>query len=336
MKTHCFRYAGVLLAAWCMGAPAGAQQGKLTGPVAGFVYDSAAHVLRSIQGVPGASVMGDAVDFGFNVASAYVSPRQDSVFVTGADGVLHLFKLNAGAVTEVGLNGISFAPQRMAFSPSGTAAAFLVAGRVQVFKGLPDAPALAGSIVLRPPTTAAVKTNGEAPLARRATAPPFAISDDGTYLLNVASGSVWLLSVNGENRRLLSAEADAQVAFAPGGHDAALVDGSGLTLIHDAAGAATTQEVSSPDSDIGAPAGVAFSQDGRWLHVASVAAQGVASFDLRAGTHSSVSCDCVPSALLPMGNLFRLNEAGAAPLWMLDAGATGPRIVFVPVRAPAQ
>jgi len=34
-----------------------------------------------------------------------------------------------------------------------------------------------------------------------------------------------------------------------------------------------------------------------------------------------------------MGDLFRLNEAGAAPLWLLDARQPDPRIVFVPVRA---
>ena len=34
--------------------------------------------------------------------------------------------------------------------------------------------------------------------------------------------------------------------------------------------------------------------------------------------------------LAPMGDLFRLNEPGSAPMWLLDAGAGGPRMVFVP------
>jgi len=37
-----------------------------------------------------------------------------------------------------------------------------------------------------------------------------------------------------------------------------------------------------------------------------------------------------------MGNLFRLNELGAGPLWVADAGSTGPRTVFVPALVAAQ
>jgi hypothetical protein len=43
-----------------------------------------------------------------------------------------------------------------------------------------------------------------------------------------------------------------------------------------------------------------------------------------------------------MGGLFRLNEMGAEPLWLLDARAdartdartSGPRMIFVPARGP--
>jgi len=34
-----------------------------------------------------------------------------------------------------------------------------------------------------------------------------------------------------------------------------------------------------------------------------------------------------------MGGLFRLNDAGAAPLWLLDARSGEARIVFVPSRS---
>src|ERR1700722_13633409 len=50
------------------------QQSSLQGPVAGFVFDNAARVLRPIQGVPGASLLGDPVNFGFALSTAYVSP----------------------------------------------------------------------------------------------------------------------------------------------------------------------------------------------------------------------------------------------------------------------
>jgi hypothetical protein len=78
--------------------------------------------------------------------------------------------------------------------------------------------------------------------------------------------------------------------------------------------------------------GVAFSQDSRKLYVASAAARGVVAFDLSANSRSSIACDCTPGTLAPMGNLYRLNDLGPAALWLLDTGAAGPRIVFVPAR----
>jgi hypothetical protein len=33
-----------------------------------------------------------------------------------------------------------------------------------------------------------------------------------------------------------------------------------------------------------------------------------------------------------MGSLFRLTDAGSGPVWMVDAAASPPRIVFVPAR----
>jgi hypothetical protein len=34
-----------------------------------------------------------------------------------------------------------------------------------------------------------------------------------------------------------------------------------------------------------------------------------------------------------MGNLFRLTDAGAGPVWLVDTGVSPPLIVFVPARA---
>jgi sugar lactone lactonase YvrE len=158
-----------------------------------------------------------------------------------------------------------------------------------------------------------------------------AISDDGVYLVSVSGGSVQLLSVNGENRSLMPAGAGSLVAFAPGGHDAAVMDpAAGLSLIRDAAGAATPRTIAQPDDSLASAAGIGFSPDGGKLYVASSTAQAVVAFDLAASTRSTVSCGCTPTILTPMGSLFRLNEFGSAPLWLLDAGAAGPRIVFVP------
>ncbi|HEY6373477.1 MAG TPA: hypothetical protein VIX37_23070, partial [Candidatus Sulfotelmatobacter sp.] len=52
------------------------------------------------------------------------------------------------------------------------------------------------------------------------------------------------------------------------------------------------------------------------------------------GDSAALTCDCTPSALIPMGSVFRLNELGSGPLWLLDP--TSDRgLVFVPAPPPA-
>jgi hypothetical protein len=308
-----------------------AQQGKLTGPVAGFVFDGPGRVMRPIQGVPGASLLGDPVSFGFDVAAVFVSPRQDSALVVGLDDSLHLFRLNGGAPTEVSLGGITGVPQRVIFSPSGTAAALVASGTARVLTGLPSAATLTGAVKVPDPGPAAVPARGSRPV--HTPSESLALSDDGMYLLTVAGGSARLLSVHGQNRNLLPAQADALVAFAAGGHDAAVMDSlAGLTLVRDAAGTAGTQVLAAPDDGLAGPAGLAFSQDKQTLYVASAKAKSVAAFSLAGGSRTAIGCSCTPSTLAPLGNLFRLTELTTGPLWLLDTSSANPRTVFVPAR----
>jgi hypothetical protein len=314
MTTRAWRILGLV----CLAAPVLlAQQGGVGGPVAGYVFDNSARALRPILGIPGAWLVGGPVNFGIDLASAYVSPRQDLAFVVGADGSLRWFRLNSGAVSGLTCNGISSVPERVAFSPSGTAAALAAAGHVQVVTGLPDAPALAGTVDAGGATGS------------------LAVSDDGALLLFAANGSIQLLGTAGENRKLMDVGDGAWVAFAPGGRDAAVADpgGAGVVLFRDVAGASTQSLLAPPDDSIAAPVGLAFSPDGRKLYLASSAARSVTVLDLATRDRSAIPCDCAPAGLVPMGNLLRLNEPGAGPLWLLDAGGSKLQIVFVPAAA---
>jgi DNA-binding beta-propeller fold protein YncE len=306
-----------------------AQQGRIAGPVSGYVFDRTAHALRPVLGIAGASVLGDGLSFGLPVASAYVSPRQDTAVVVGADRSLHLFRLNAGAVAEMAVNGLSGAPEGVAFSPSGTAAALFAAGRVQVITGLPDAPVLGGMADARAnqdPSALNVRPHPYRAMA----AEMFAVSDDGTLLLVASAGTVRVMQTAGGERTLMDSASGALVAFAPGGHDAVVAGPSsaGLVVVRDVGGAAQQQAVAAA-ADIASADGIAFSADGQRLYVAR-SSGGVAVFDLAARNRTDITCDCVPFGLTPMGNLYRLNELGTGPLWLLDPA--GARIVFVPAK----
>ena len=325
MKIFSWPVSGMMLATCGMLA---AQQGNLTGPVAGFVFDGAGRTVRPIQGVPGASLLGDGFGFGIDVSSVSISPRQDSAFVIAADQSLHFFLLKNGTPSEVSLGGVTGAPERILFSPSGTAAALMGDTSSRILTGLPNAPTLSGSVRI-PAFWGQVSTG-----IHSAKLPAnVALSDDGTYMLATVQGQARLLSVQGQNRSLMAAQTGALVAFAPGNHDAAVMDSfTGLTLIRDAAGNGTTQLLSVPDDGLAGPAGLAFSSDRKTVYVASSTAKSVVAFNLAAASRTAIGCACTPTTLMPMGNLFRLNEFSGEPLWLLDGTAATPRTVFVPAR----
>ncbi|HEY1340646.1 MAG TPA: hypothetical protein VGF59_24210, partial [Bryobacteraceae bacterium] len=262
-----------------LGAASLCAQGSVGGPISGVVFDRGAGALRPILGIPGASLLGDGFDLGYEIRSAAIAPRQDFAIATAAGGSLHLLRLRDGAAAEMTLNGLPSGVERIVFSPSGSAAAIYAAGAVQTIGGLPDAPALGASFNL-----------SGAPGA-------MALSDDGRYLLFISGGSVRLRSTAADDRGVIDASDGALVAFAPGGHDAAVMDsaGAGLTLLRDVAGAPARQLVAAPDDSLASPGGLAFSADGKSLLLASGASRSVSMFDVAGAARNTVACDCAPS-----------------------------------------
>jgi len=309
----------VLLAGFAV--TAAAQQGNIGGPVAGFAFDAGARALRPIQGIPGAAVLGEGIDFGVQPASVTVAPKLDAALVTGSDGVVRAFRLNSGVAGGATLSGVAANPERVVFSPSGTAAAVYAMNTVQIVTGFPNAPAYNGKFFSYFPGGG----------GQHATARPFtgsmAVSDDGTLVLIADGPNVRLYQDGAE--RVVSTAPSAQVAFAAGTHDAVVAGANGnIQLIRSVDTTAAQQTLTVPKG----VNGVAFSADSKSIYVASAAAKTVTAIDLGSGTATPVTCDCTITTLAPMGANFRLNEAGKGPLWMLDAGSSQPRIVFVPAR----
>ena len=299
-----------------------AQEGKVSGPISGIVFDHTSRQLRPVLGIPGASLLGEPIALGLETSSAWVAPLQNAAFVAGSDGKLHWFRFDAGTAQEVPLWDGTPAPQAVVFSPSGTAAALVAGNRVQIVKGLPGSPVQAGGVDL--------PVNHEArPVVRRLT---LAINDDASYLLFGAGGEVRLLGISGENRKLADTSGPAFVAFAPGKAGGAVVDtrGAGLVLFRDLEGAGNPETIAALDERIASTSGVTFSGDGKRVFLSNGSGRGVDVLDLTSSARSTVACACSPAGITRMGNLFRLNEPGAEPLWVFDPSAAEPRIVFVP------
>jgi hypothetical protein len=47
-------------------------------------------------------------------------------------------------------------------------------------------------------------------------------------------------------------------------------------------------------------------------------------------------CSCAPSQVVALsGNTVHLVTAGGGPIWIVDAGKSAPRVLFVPAIGPA-
>ena len=297
-----------------------AQQGTVGGPISGYAFDGRARTLRTIRGIPGASLVGEPVDVGSPLSAAWVSPNLDSALIVTADGTARFYRLDGGKATQRSIDGLA-APDRALFSPSGSALALFSDSAVRIYRGLPDAPTVAGTLEL----PAQTRTAGGGLALTRSRHPatnPAALSDDGRYLLYGNGDAVELLGVAGDSRRLTRAGASAQLAFAAGGHDAAVIEAQGVTLFQDASGAATVRRL----PGITGARAAGFSNDGKKLYLAG---DTVTVLDLASGERTDIACDCRPVGLSRMGGTFRLNEIGSGPLWLLDVSGT-PAVLFVP------
>src|SRR5260221_3202721 len=83
-----------------------AQQGSIGGPVAGYVFDRQSQALRVIHGIPGASLIGEPVDFGTGISNSWVAPKLDAALVVTADGAGRLFRIDNGQATEQTVEGM--------------------------------------------------------------------------------------------------------------------------------------------------------------------------------------------------------------------------------------
>jgi len=304
MKTLCF---GFIAASMVYG-----QTGSLAKPQIGFVFDNASHSLRRLQGLPGAAMVGSSMEFGFVPANAYVAPRGDAAFVAGQDGSPHFLRLTSDGTADTSIEKLaSF--QNVVYSPSGAAAALISVGNIQIIKGLPNSAAIVGTLSPR------VQAGRRRPLPQ-----VLAVSDDGAYMIYATDGALELAATAGDSRRIADSVPGMLAAFAPGTHDAALATSDSLTLFTDLTGPATSRKF----TPVAAASSLAFAPDGRSLLIASATSHNVTALQLETGEATALPCDCEPTSLARTGNLFRLNELGKGPLWLLDPATRN--LFFVP------
>jgi hypothetical protein len=314
----------VLLALVAIPVP-GQDTSRISGPVLGYVFDADNAGVRPIFGIPGAATLGPALNLGVELDRAALSQESDYLLgVAGPDRPVVLFRDLSGALSPVAIAGAAPAPDRILVSPSGSSALLFYreGSLIEVFTGLPDAPALSASIDL-------------------ASLPPFtlwAISDDGRAILASAPAgdgqSVFLINPDGSPRLLFSAGRVAAAAFLTKRSDAVIADAlyNSVDWIRDVTGAAEVINLAAEKDGISSPVGVSVSRDNLRVFVANAGSGSIASLDLAGGAPLLVACDCALTSLERLhGNaVFRLTEPSGEPLWVFDGDAPEARVVFVP------
>jgi hypothetical protein len=303
---------------------AAAQTGtSLTGPTMGLVFDASQSALRPIRGIPGAASLGDAVNLGFALASATVSPRQDYALALKADDS-SLVLVRAGAeISSAAVPGARPAAALIVFSPAGTAVALYDsgAGRVQILTGLPDAAAVQSDIdisALAGPVAA------------------LAVDDAGASFLLAAGApetvSLYRVVMDAAPQFLASFRSVAALRLSGTGGDALLADSAAgaVYAIRDSG----IEMIASGQDGLGAPIAVASDSAGR-IFVADQAGN-MTIVDRERGSIVSLPCGCAPTGLFRLSGTatFRLTEPSDAPMWVLDASGADARIVAIPPGAP--
>lgn len=290
------------------------RQNVVAAPVLGYTWDTTAHVLREIDGVPGAARVDVAANTGVGFATAVAARNQQYGLFLDSKGALYQATLPGGTPRQLAAGPWS----GVSISASGNyAVAYGSQGAgPQIISGLPLEPAFQNIDVQGAGVAAA------------------AVSDGGVVLLATkGSGGVAILASapGAAASRVMTIGAAGGMAFVPGSDRALVADASSgtITLLDHVSGAATPSPLSG--AKLSGPVGMDISADGRWALAANSSGT-VMRLDLSGQSLPvTAKCGCTPTTVASLsGSAFRLTEAGSSTAWMVDAGGTAPRVLFIP------
>jgi hypothetical protein len=302
---------------------------RIEGPVLGFSVDQAAGI-RPVLGIPGAATLGPAVISATGLAGVTLSPARDYALGLLASGREVVVVKNLRATAGASILDVAPGPARIAISPSGDAAVLYYAetARIQVLAGLPESPSVSWSLDLS-------GLSGD-PAA-------LAVSDGGGAVLIAPAGqpaAVWLATQGVGQRLLYTAAGSPSLAFLVGSLDAAIADGAAgvVVLVRDPAGEPQVTQIGGQSEGVSHPLAIAAAQDNGRVFVANAQPAGVVSLSLTGEDPATQPCACTPTGLERMagGSVFRLNEPGGGPIWLLEAAGASMRVVFVPEQMQLQ
>jgi hypothetical protein len=187
-------------------------------PLAGLTANAGKTEVRPIQGVPGASTVGDPIALPAGVNRVHLAPLQQWALVEqGREGTLGRMPLNRTVPGSVApIFGAMSAPALMSFSSNGRNAALVsrTGGVLQILTHLADTPQITlQSDISQLGVIAA------------------AVSDDGTLpAVLTRTGEVYLILPGGSPSLIGRAGSPAGIGFLPSQAALAIIDGASATV----------------------------------------------------------------------------------------------------------
>jgi hypothetical protein len=305
---------------------ASAAWAQVQGPVMGYLPDGG--TLRTMSGIPAAGSVGGAITLGGAFASIEVSPDQsEALAVAAGSGAVMLYTISTGG--SVAVQGVASSPDRIIFSPSGTAAGlwFSSTRHFQLLNNVSATPAVND-------INFSFTDSDPASLA---------VSDDGQWMVGAWPFSTYAVGPAGDAIVLPVGGAAEAVSFFHKKDDVAAITPNQVILITDIGGAAAPNVIWTKPSDpppadpatappVEVAVGFATSFDNRYLSIAGNLGA-LSTFDLTAGTSVGANCACTPAGLYGMGgSLFRLTSLTDGVVKVFDASTN--EVWFVPLAMP--
>ncbi len=300
------------------------QTRAVNGPTLGFTPNISGSAISPVIGIPGASLMTDHLALDTEIRAARVAPKQNYAFALRNDDAQPVAIDLTGALPQtVVISGARPAPALIALSPSGSAAAMFDAESktIQVIIGLPRSPQIVHEFNLGTDAVRATSLH---------------VSDDGSValikLMGVDGTGLWALSASGSFSRLPIDQPSAATFFT-NRNDAIVSDNASQSafIIMDAGGAATQVPLTAAIDGMQTFSSIAASDDGSRVFLADANSGNIALVDVQTRRATVIDCGCQPSGFYRMNgkSVFRLMDASASPISVLDASGSQPRIVFV-------
>lgn len=304
------------------------QPSGIEAPVAGFVVDAQTHSIRPINGLPGASLLGQPLTLPTQVQNARFSgggdyalatvtdPPGQLVLVQGLKGVTPYARDLAGAIVSVDF---------ISLNDKGSAAICSTASsQLQFVTGLPGAPVFSAPIDLTSVQglVAAIRIGSQGQVALVAASEG---SYGGIYEVASQNASVELIARANQPSAATYLNQDRDVVFA----DPFLNE---VILVQDIHGARIFSVLAGPADHVQTPVALQAIDGG--VAVANSGSKNIVQYDLSAGRIvADISLPVVPAALdsLTIGGVFVVNRTGTGPLYLYSSSDSLVRFVPSPM-----